>query len=306
VRAVLLCCVVVLGGTALAASNPPDPASAPKTSQKKPQAARPAPIAAADQRGTEQLPLVVKVLGPKAAEQHAEQRAPEVKSAPPEDRTLEVLAIVMTGVATVVVAIFTARLHYSTKGLWREAIKAGGNAEKAANAATASVELARKEFAVTHRPRIHIRHVHFAKWMKVGEPVAIKLVYVNHGDQEAKIVEYNVVTHISQDHMHVPQEPFATHPATSANISVGVGVEGSHVIESLEPISAVDFASLKNGPTKRLYCFAYVHYMDASAPPNLRKTSCCRVFKMSKLADDGKLKGSFVLTDDPSEYEYED
>jgi hypothetical protein len=237
VRAAFLYCVVMLGGSALAALNPPDPASAPKTSQKKAQAAKPAQSAAADQRGTEQLPLIIKVLEPKAAE----QRASEVKSAPPEDRTLEVLAIVMTGVATVVVAIFTARLHYSTKGLWREAIKAGGTAEKAADAATASVELARKEFGVTHRPGIHIRHVHFAKWMKAGEPIAIKLVYVNHGDQEAKIVEYNVVTHVSQDHMHVPQEPFARHPATSANISVGVGVEGSHVIESLEPIDTPDF-----------------------------------------------------------------
>lgn len=106
--------------------------------------------------------------------------------------------------STVALALFTALLFFVTAKLWRATLALGKEAKVTSdrqaremqesltvaqsNAKTmeASVELARREFLATHRPKIILRDATSVQDM--GELIIVKYTLVNVGDTEAKIL----------------------------------------------------------------------------------------------------------------------
>ncbi|MEO8060252.1 MAG: hypothetical protein ABI671_18200 [Burkholderiales bacterium] len=170
--ALVLCGLVLLTG---ASSDHPRPAGSPKSGQKQAQPAKSTQGTESDQRGTEKLPLVVKVVDPKPTHQHTEQKPEEVREAPKEDRTLEIVSIIATGAATIVIAVFTTLLYCSTRGLWIEAKKAGDTAVTAlaslASAERAYVKLSYERPGVVLQSSIGTVELKIKNWGKTPATV---------------------------------------------------------------------------------------------------------------------------------------
>jgi hypothetical protein len=65
-----------------------------------------------------------------------------------------------------------------------------------------------REFKTTHRPRIRIKHVWLDQPLEAGRPVMVQLVTVNTGSLPARIIRFNVVTHVVPRERHPPNDPF--------------------------------------------------------------------------------------------------
>jgi hypothetical protein len=127
---------------------------------------------------------------------------------------------VITAIATIAVAGFTFALWYSTHQLWeagerqlklgrKQAIIAAQSARAARTAAEASKEstdLARKEFAVRHRPRLRVRNVHLYPIFLDG-PIRAQFTIVNVGDSTACITGGEVVMQARPECIAPPKWP---------------------------------------------------------------------------------------------------
>lgn len=137
----LLAALVV--AAAVAASQPPSPSKPSHSRGEQTQTGKPAQPASANQRGTEESPLFVKVVQPEPAADHPQSASSQSKEKPAEDKTLDYVLAAITTIATAVIAAFTITLARSTDKLWKEAISAGETAKVAANAAQSSAEAAK-------------------------------------------------------------------------------------------------------------------------------------------------------------------
>ena len=175
-----------------ATSQPPPPSGAPKRGQEDSRPAKHADRPKEQPKGAGDSTLVVKATPPESASAHTESDTKDVKETPKEDRTLEVAAIVVTAIATAVVAFFTVALSCSTKRLWREAKISSRIALKTARTTQGALELARNEFFASHRPGISVRNLTFV--VQATIPVELQFGIHNIGDAPCTVTAIELNT----------------------------------------------------------------------------------------------------------------
>ncbi len=156
---------------------------------------------------------------------------------------------------------------------------------------------------------MRIKHVWLHEAIESGKPISVRLVTVNHGDTEARVIESDVVVHAVPKNGKPPNEPFA---GRIPNHPMMVLPSGKTLDHSPRHAGAITFSEIDDifDDMMHLYCFAYVDYIDGSEPPIPRKTSCCRIFDpvRSEGASRSVLRGAFIQTawTEMTEYNYAD
>jgi hypothetical protein len=183
-------------------------------------------------------------------------------------------------------------------------------ADKAANAAKGSVELAREEFLSTHRPKIRIKHVFLTNDLRAGEIPEIEVVVVNFGSTDARIAECKFGVIVVPEGGNLPPNPPFEYAAgfvpRKGKVLVPSGITvvferreiGSKISDSTE-------TAILNGRSK-LYCFGHVQYTDTSSSERIKNTAFCRALSVDP-NQIGPLneRARFVEVNDP-DYNYQD
>jgi hypothetical protein len=196
----------------------------------------------------------------------------------------------IAALATIVVAFFTFTLWRSTDKLWNET--------------KTSIDLARSEFAATHRPRIRIKHVWLGSDIWSGEPAKIDLVVVNAGAVTAIIRSYKFTIAVFHVSAHLPPRPIFENNLSADYRELPSGFS----LEIRDPTEGKIFSSQEiiNLQTfSKLLCWGAIEYED-SAHTIVRTTAFARVFERTQ--DIPGMLGRpdrFRAIDDP-DYEYED
>ena len=174
-RAVLLAASLIVGGAAIAASNPPVPSGRESVQKPNPSTDKPASQPAYEQRGTEAAPLFVKSIPSAEDKDEAAHKEYERHEKPALDRRLTI-STELLALFTFLLFVFTACLWWVTYRLSRDAKEASSRqavqtesalaiSKTAADAALASATAAKNHFDVAAEDlrRTHRAWVAFAK-----------------------------------------------------------------------------------------------------------------------------------------------
>lgn len=153
-RAILF--VVALSFCGYADSQPPDPSKRIDGQPQQNHSNQANNKTKAEERGTDNLPFVVKVIPSKTSENITNKNPQDSKETASDNRILEVTSAAITAIATAVMAFFTFTLARSTKKLWETTNK--------------SVDLGRDEFISTHRPWITINEIRVREKVDSSSP----------------------------------------------------------------------------------------------------------------------------------------
>jgi hypothetical protein len=187
----------------------------------------------------------------------------------------------ITGIFTVALATFTGRLWFSTEKLW--------------NVTNAAVRLASDEFNSTHRPSIRIKHVWLLSAFWYSEPVNVRVVCVNRGTTDAKLIEYGAdFLVVRRDRSLPPDHQFSF--CRQIDTVLRPGVSGPFPDFEYTLTQEIEIA-IRHGEAD-FYCIGFLHYADKAR--NIRTTAFCR-----KLILEGQRSGYFVAVEHP-DYEYQD
>jgi hypothetical protein len=197
---------------------------------------------------------------------------------------------------TIVLAVSTIGLWLSTKHLWETTRSA--------------VELANREFASTHRPRMRLKHAWFTDqtaW-RLNGPLEINLDFVNIGNTNARITWINYQSLIIPAGQRLPQRPpydEFIHEATritrfrsDADLPSGVTLARPVCDGILDPQEVHDIL----WGARRLFLIGTIEYWDSAG---LRQTAFCRRFTYQTYPPAVDDMGRFEVETDP-DYEYED
>lgn len=189
----------------------------------------------------------------------------------------------LTALATIAVACFTGTLWWAAAGQY--------------DLLADQIDLARAEFLATHRPKIRIKHVWLMNEFWYDHPLKVRVVCVNHGATDARILDYGVD--------FVPVRKGALLPAAhecafkrtiTMLLKSGISGELPELVQSIDEDTEI---AVRNGKID-LYCIGFLHYFDGAN--NLRTTAFCRQLI---LASATRGRGNFVKVENP-DYEYED
>jgi hypothetical protein len=239
----------------------------------------------------------------------------------------------IVALATIVLAIFTWALWNSTDKLWisaerqrnaervqrfndtRRENSALAETRRAAKAAEDQSILARQEFILVHRPRIHIRNIvvrhpkSVVGWtpddiFRINEQVSGQFYIANRGDVDAWVTE--ILTMVRWYGVaHLPMErPYEGRDGDKKAIPVRIPASRSLQV-TFSSSKLMDNAAaniLAGAEGHRLYIMGFVEYRDQAAvdrglPSRTYRTAFCRVFSATARR--------FVPVDD-EDYEHEE
>lgn len=221
----------------------------------------------------------------------------------------------ITGVFTIALAIFTARLWFSTEKLW--------------GVTNQSVELARKEFISSHRPRMRLKHI----WMTDGSllrnddttwqngPLEFNLDIVNIGNTDGYITWINFESVLLPPGQRLPQRPpYDEVPAGPAdtrtsrfrnNALIGPGLTFTRQVCDGRILDPGEVQSVLSGQW-RLYLVGTIEYYDFIPVRDgvgnlgaLRQTAFCRRMTFTNYPPTAGDFGRFEIEKD-RDYEYEE
>jgi hypothetical protein len=181
--------------------------------------------------------------------------------------------------STVLIAVFTASLWWSTRRLW----KAGER----------QIRLARDEFNATHRPRVSVRRMGTVFFP--NEPIKIEFTIVNTGDAAITGFSCNTIILYLKGIGAIHGIPiFDPDTASTSDASLQIG-EGKNILvleaANLDPKQLKDITS----GSEILHLIGYVVYRDKVG--TTRRTGFFRYYDRERRR--------FRVIDDP-EYEYQD
>jgi len=204
----------------------------------------------------------------------------------------------VTGFFTIVLAVFTGRLWFSTEKLW--------------GVTDASVQLARNEFISSHRPRMRLKHIWFTNdtdW-RLGRPLEVNLDLVNIGNTPAHITWINYESIILPTGIRLPQRPpydempfgpdlRITRFRAEADLRPGITL-ARQVCDGL----ILDDQGVHDilWGEKKLYLIGTIEYWDAAG---LRQTAFCRRLAFNTYPPAVGDFGRFEIEND-RDYEYEE
>jgi hypothetical protein len=288
-------CQIALGIALLLAlpdnsqSQQPSPSPGGEGQPPQSQSAQPAKESESNQRGTENAPFIVKILpAPETKQEPAASNRDEFDKASSDKKIADFTELLFWAtVALSVIAAFQLFV-FSWQGIQlRNAVKAS-----------------RDEFLASHRPKIRIKHLVFAKEILPQEPIIVHLTCVNHGTSEATLSEIGIKYFVVPDKL-LP-------PPTGIDAIPNLGIVGGRLpcgynwetkcINANKILTQQDHDDIQMERAK-LYCVGFVSYHDDAK--RLRITGFCRVltFQPGQLAFQSNSR--FRRFRDP-DYEYED
>jgi hypothetical protein len=260
-----LVALLILSGVAFAQS-PPEPLSQPKSTEQP---------TATNKRGTEEVPLIVKVLPTQKAPDDAKHEAEQQSDKSESDWWL----VKLTGVLGVMALLQL--LAFCWQGIQLKR----------------SVDFMRDEFVTSHRPKLSIRDIRV--WQGVdgyeafnkttpfefvaGEKVYAHLTIVNTGDTNAHITCQGAIVYWSKEPLPMVRPYIRTAWQSldpQPRLLPGQGLEWSG-IASIEKMGdeAADITIRREqliGSAWRLYVMGFVRYCDDREI--VRETRFCRVW----------------------------
>jgi hypothetical protein len=219
-------------------------------------------------------------------------RYPQARSAAygTEHESIQDISAQIVAYYTKVLAWFTAILALATMGLGASTI--------------IQINLARREFLSTHRPKVRVKHLWLASDIWQGEAILVNLTLVNNGTAEGVFNEAGIKFFVVRNDRALPPEPAI--PAIlwgPGEMLCGLNLYFKNIGDGTI-LSDHDNVEIQNGRSK-LYCVGYVSYLDSLK--RMRITGFCRVltFPGSILAMASNCRFRALDPPDP-DFEYED
>ncbi len=268
-----------------------DPAPGPIIQLVPPQAP-PAIIARPDLRGTAEMPVAVDVTGEEAAQITAGLRAAAAAAGQLTARMFELQATLL-----LFLLLLTFALLY--QGYW---------ARRGSLAAS-------RQFALTHRPNLRIRHIWRQGELAPGAPVTVDLLVVNTGLVPAVVKQVRLAMVVLPNGREVPADLLSLRRKTGI---FPVIIEGERIAPIVSGGSYL-FAGITDGKaltrkqndelrdrTSKLYLVGSIEYQDIYSS-GLRTTGFCRYLAVidQRAVPAFSDVGRFRLVEE-SEYEFED
>jgi hypothetical protein len=284
--------VLVFNVSASATLERPSPTPGIASQPPQSKASNGAQITNTNQHDTEKVMSAIKVRPADKADDEAAQSKKEKEEKASADRWIVRLTAVLALVGFLQLIVFglQARRLRQTIDEMKNATKA---TEKAANATEKSVELAREEFNLTHRPRVIVRGVSLNP-----RTFEIEFVIANIGDTRATICQRSEVLWLPESIENLPATPPYGDPdyqPITLERCESVPLV-SHPAADVEGQCGYRLAqTLDTAPNKPILFVGYLFYEDSIKRKYL--TAFMRTY------DFGTQR--FKRTDDP-DYEYQD
>ena len=238
-----------------------------------------------DKRGTEQSPIVIKVIPPLVDDEKSATEKKEREEKYQSDWWLVCLTGVLAGIGILQLCVFglQARRLRQTVEEMKIATKA---AEKAANAAEQSAEIARHDFVATHRPKIIVRRFSINKIGDDGDSVDIGYEMVNVGEGLATVVRSSTKLWWHTPTKHLPgNPPYADYIAQSIPIESGIMIAlPSQHVEGFSFVSGFEEKEQETGANDtttgdHLFAMGYIEYKDTIG--KTRRTAFLRKYNFT-------------------------
>ena len=234
-----------------------------------------------DRRGTEDAPLVVKVITRNETNPHVDSNTKPSENKPFIVRVIELGSLIVTAFATVVMAVFTARLWISTDKLWCEAKASSRLAEQAAERAKRTVDMMEKNAERQLRAHVFVEKGSISNvanplphFLNTPNPNLAALNYPNTGPMIYLEVK-NFGHTPAYDVMHWANAHFDCLPligslpkrqrspgATFSKSTIGPGSGITKPFTMPAPLTAQQIADLRAG-TAAIYVYGVIVYKDA-------------------------------------------
>jgi hypothetical protein len=206
----------------------------------------------------------------------------------------------LTAISTFVIAIFTvvlAAVGYSQARLIRK-----------------SIDLARKEFVSTQRPKLRVRNITITQqgWMaghrfqlfREGEPISGQFFVSNIGGTAATITESFCMVFATSTGLPM-RRPYEGKDGNTIvaprKLEPGQSAVGIISADPLGP-EAEDIVDFRG--SWRLYIIGWIEYTDEMK--TRRRTAFCRLWRYPGGPDGGTLDARFFPVDDEPDYEHEE
>lgn len=248
-------------------------ASAPLEVHREGESPQKHQTAAADQRGTQDAPLVIKLDSAqrKADSANSQHQGEEVAKA------ADKLNDYTFALAVVAALQFVAFIYQGWK--LRQTVTAMEKQTKIAN----------DEFLATHRPRLIVRTVMCNDELQPDQPMVVKIHFANAGESTGTITRLRVVFRPFWTGQPIPHYVQAELDKANADSARSVPIESgsSGIREATVPENIAqglfheDFVTSPN-PRKSLYCVGDIEYTDSSGKIS-RRTGFIR--RLNKLND---------------------
>lgn len=252
---------------------------------------------AADNRETKKSTPVVESAPDQSTQTHSNAKPTKSDEKPhEEDRTLEIIFIGLTAVATVVLAISTIALSCSTKRLWQEAKAASRIALRSAQAANTSA----KATMLAERAYVKMSHVSpGVRWIEGNKELfEIEVEVKNHGRTPTNVTDVRIAAKLMENGELLPKQfPYPAGEHESIPNAFLVTNETFFHTKHF-PLRGQDLADAKSG-AKKLWIFGHVDYIDTFKTRH--RAGYVRVYIPH--VDDGKQNNLFYMTE--ARYNYD-
>jgi hypothetical protein len=289
--------VVLLAMLSWAYSQEPAPTPGKESQQPQTQTTESNYSTGNYQRGTEQVPLIVKIIpATDGAEKAADKGNKELDKAAADQEVAKFTRLLFIATAALAAIAVLQLLVFGYQGYELRR----------------TVNASRDEFLATHRPKIRIKHLWLRSDIWHDEPITVDLVCVNTGTAEAILEEVGLDYHVVRNDRAIPGSSNSATGSPAINAVFKFGGQKlpcgrnwpTHDINIGRALTAQENADIQQGRSK-LYCVGFVSYLDGSDPPRMRVTGFCRVltFPQGAVAHIGNSR--FRRFRDP-DFEYED
>lgn len=268
----------------------------------------PAQTAAPDKRGTDDVPLAIKILPTQDAKEKAEKAERERIEKAVTDKHLAdetqrlanytgalfIVTCLLFGAALFQVGLFWFQLRIMKGGL-KDAAKAANAAAAGAQSAKESTDLARQEFIAAHRPRIHAR---FFPELPIDPdtPLVVTFEAVNAGDLDATLIRVELSVYDFALGETVAPRWASTIPVNQTNLRPSE-ISPRYRVEITIPTIGGTPAPLLPGQMEDLRVRGRFFYSDSGE--RVRVTQFYRRY-------DPERRALRIVVDTDSDYEYED
>ena len=302
--------IVLIGLMALLAaqSQPPVPrAREGKRDQPQSQPTATQQQSSADQRGTEQSPIVVKVQpSPKTDQETAKEKDKEQQESSDKrwTRGLAGLTALVAILQSILIGVQARIASKQNKILESQSTIMDGQlraTEEAANAAKKSAEVAERALIATQRAFLSVKEINLTRFKNDdGQLVGFgfKPVLINAGQTPALNVRLRIDKLGESNHTTTSAFPTGTESLSSASVAPRVEIAGAEILISLDDVAKITSKEIA------LFIHAYVEYRDIFEGTALHRTMFCSSISVD--ADPAKNDKPFTYIAGQPEHNYAD
>jgi hypothetical protein len=258
--------VFLILSNADAKSKRPSPRPGEDRQPQQSQAQAPQQPPAADHRGTEESPLIVRSVKSK---DDTAQDAEDRKDKTANDRETIAINRNLVVIGLLQLVVFVGQLLVFGYQAWklRQTVQA---ASEQSRDMKASIDLARAEFISTHRPLMKVKFIDLVE--VDGEQAGVRFTVVNTGQTDAHVIGSCAKADVFSETDWLHPNEYGRDNTIPPRRFVS-GATDTYTIHTVNPIS---FPSLHVGDESGLRFYGYIVYRDESE--NVRTTYFCRQY----------------------------